>query len=435
MGRNLILSFVLIISFTSLIHAENCKLNIKPNSIWVMAGDSITAQKLHSNYIEAFFRTKYPKLNIQFRNSGISGNRAIDVLNRFDKDIAVFNPTIVSVELGMNDVWNGDDPSLYVKQIRELVHKIKEIGAQPILISSSPVNDGSIMGKWESDQCRRLHQYTQALKQIGREEKVLVVDQYHKLINIWGGNRPAEEMYFIAQKIQVLTRNSELPGVKHLQRFKNEWDRANVKPIFLGGDPVHPGPVGQYMMAAVILDALDVDRTLSSAEIKADGTVVTQKKCKILNITPTETGIRFTRLDEGVPWPVNSDMLEAARLIPSIKTFSNYRLKISDLSKGQYLLLMNGKEVAKVTAVQLSDGVDLAMLPNTPVARQGARILKLINDLQGRAVLTYRKANKAGEALKTKHAGQWINKVESQLKLAIQPKSICIEVKRVGQVH
>ena len=77
---------------------------LKDNDTWVMAGDSITAQRLHTNYIEAFFRTRFPQLNLHFRNSGIGGNTAASVIGRFDYDVAAWQPTIVSVELGMNDV-------------------------------------------------------------------------------------------------------------------------------------------------------------------------------------------------------------------------------------------------------------------------------------------------------------------------------------------
>ncbi len=134
----------------------------KANDLWVMAGDSITAQRLHSNYIEAFYRTRYPNLHLRFRNSGIGGNRTGNVLARLDYDVAAWKPTIVSVELGMNDVNAGDDPLGYIKGMRELVQRIREIKAQPVLISSSPVNDGSLPGNWKSDRCRRIDPYTGA---------------------------------------------------------------------------------------------------------------------------------------------------------------------------------------------------------------------------------------------------------------------------------
>jgi hypothetical protein len=76
---------------------------LKDGDTWVMAGDSITAQHLHSNYFEAFCFSRYPNLKFSFRNSGVGGHTIPSTLARFDYDIAGWKPTVVSVELGMND--------------------------------------------------------------------------------------------------------------------------------------------------------------------------------------------------------------------------------------------------------------------------------------------------------------------------------------------
>src|SRR5437868_3592181 len=102
-------------------------LETKAGDLWVMSGDSITAQRLHSNYIEAFFRTRFPELNLQFRNSGVGGNTTSSLAARFDFDIAAFKPTIISIELGMNDAGSGDDPTRYVAGMKALIARVREI--------------------------------------------------------------------------------------------------------------------------------------------------------------------------------------------------------------------------------------------------------------------------------------------------------------------
>src|SRR5882757_7816910 len=79
---------------------------LKDGDTWVMAGDSITAQHLHSNYFEAFCYARYPKLKFAFRNSGVGGHTIPTTLARFEYDIAALKPTVISVELGMNDSGN-----------------------------------------------------------------------------------------------------------------------------------------------------------------------------------------------------------------------------------------------------------------------------------------------------------------------------------------
>ena len=178
----------LLFSHLPLSAAEPPTLKLKDGDVWVMAGDSITAQRQHTNYIEAYYRTRYPNLKLHFANSGIGGNRVGNVLKRFDYDVAAWKPTIVSVELGMNDVGGGT-PEGYAKGMKELIAQIRAIPAQPVLISSSPVDDGSKLNDWRSERCQKLHPFTEALQKLAQEENVLFVDQYHALIDIWGDNR------------------------------------------------------------------------------------------------------------------------------------------------------------------------------------------------------------------------------------------------------
>ena len=81
----------------SLQAGEPAAFPLKDGDVWVMAGDSITAQHLHSNYFEAFCYARYPKLKFAFRNSGVGGHTIPSTLARFDYDVAGWKPTVVSV--------------------------------------------------------------------------------------------------------------------------------------------------------------------------------------------------------------------------------------------------------------------------------------------------------------------------------------------------
>src|SRR5256886_11809328 len=115
---------------------------LKDGDIWVMAGDSITAQHLHSNYFEAFCFARYPKLKFAFRNSGVGGHTIPSTLARFDYDVAGWKPTVVSVELGMND-QGGTPTDKFVANMKTMVERIRATGARPVILSASPISDGS----------------------------------------------------------------------------------------------------------------------------------------------------------------------------------------------------------------------------------------------------------------------------------------------------
>src|SRR5437762_510070 len=114
---------------------------LQDGDVWVMAGDSITAQKQHSNYFEAFCYARYPKMKFAFRNSGVGGHTIPTTLARFEYDIAAWKPTVVSVELGMNDSGNTATDK-FVANMGNMVDRIRAANARPVILSASPVNDG-----------------------------------------------------------------------------------------------------------------------------------------------------------------------------------------------------------------------------------------------------------------------------------------------------
>ncbi len=68
-----------------------------------------------------------------FLNRGISGNRIVDVYARIKKDIINLRPDIMSMLIGVNDVWheighcNGVDTLKFEKLYGMLIEEIKEV--------------------------------------------------------------------------------------------------------------------------------------------------------------------------------------------------------------------------------------------------------------------------------------------------------------------
>ena len=394
---------------------------LKDNDTWVMAGDSITAQRLHSDYIEAFYRTRYPQWHFHFRNSGVSGNTAGNLVGRFDYDVAAWKPTIVSVELGMNDV--GGPLEGYVAGMKKLSDNIRAINAEPVFISSSPVNDGSLMDAWTSDRCRLLNPFTEALKELGQKESVPVIDQYHPLIKLWGPNRTLDDAGTLAARIRLMKPESNIPGLPVLQAFAKAWE-GKPAGIPLGGNDVHPGPVGQYTMAATILMALNADCEVSSATLKPDGTVVAAKSCKITDVVSKGGTLSFTRLDERSPWPLLPEAARALQLMPGIADLSHYILTIAGLPAGQYRVAMDSKPVATLSDQELAKGWNMSTVVEGPMGQRATNILGLINQLQTPLNDAWRKASKEKTPEKLALAQKDIEECEAKVQEACQPAPI-----------
>ena len=80
-------------------------------------GDSVTdAGRDRSNphdmgegyprYASAMIQDSYPDTGFEFVNLGISGNRTADLVSRLESDFVDVQPDIVSVMIGINDVWH-----------------------------------------------------------------------------------------------------------------------------------------------------------------------------------------------------------------------------------------------------------------------------------------------------------------------------------------
>ena len=391
---------------SGLVYGAEPSLVLKDNDLWVMAGDSITAQRLHTNYIEAFYRTRYPNLNLRFRNSGIGGNQTGHIIRRFDYDVAAWQPNVVSIELGMNDVNGGDDPAKYIAGMKTLIEKIRAIHATPVLISSSPVNDGSLPGQLK-DRNRRLDAYTNALRELGASEQVLMIDQFHPLLEIWGRN--------------------------YARKPADPKDReAAIKSGYLsiGGDAVHTGPVGQYTMAATILNALHVDPEVSSATISSDGKIVDAKRCKITDLSSSGGVLSFTRLDEVSPWPIDPAAKTALQIMPAIADLSRYMLTVSGLVEGKYQILINDQPAAVVTSKELAEGWNISTVFQGAIAERSKTILKLIADLEGNENNAWRAASKANDKAKLAAAQKEIDATEAQLRKACEPAPLRFKIQK-----
>lgn len=88
----------------------------------VMIGDSITdcgrvrpvgsGAGLGSGYVSivnALLASKYPEINVEILNTGISGNRVTDLRDRWQDDVLALKPDWLSIMIGINDVWRHFD--------------------------------------------------------------------------------------------------------------------------------------------------------------------------------------------------------------------------------------------------------------------------------------------------------------------------------------
>lgn len=405
---------------------------LKDGDKWVMLGDSITAQKLHTNYFEAFCFARYQKLNFCFRNSGVGGDTITSALARFDWDVAAWAPTVVSVELGMNDK-NASTAVKYIENMGKLNEKIKAIPARAIYFTASPVNNGDTSDNLTANG--RLNEFANSLKEFASAQNAVFADQFHELLDIWGKNKPREASLSIKKSIEPFVNIKNLAGAEHLKAYLAEIAKDTQPIISMEGDPVHPGAPGQLMMAAALLKSMNADGFVSSAALDATGKVTESKGCVIENAKAEKEVLTFTRLDESVPFPIPDTARSVLPLYPTILDLSQYTLTITGLTAEKYSLKINKILVATITTKEFEAGINLTQYNLGPIANQSKAILAAVNSKE-MVVTQWRTASKASVAptaneeakQKVEALAKSAEEADAKIRLAAKPILLTFEI-------
>jgi lysophospholipase L1-like esterase len=310
----------------------------------VIVGDSITEQHLYSNYVEMWTVCRFPKWNLTFRNVGIGGDRSVGGNNRFQRDVLVHQPTAMTVDFGMNDGGYRafDEPGFkaYMGGLQGMADQAKAAKIRVAWITPSPVEKAE-PGRAIEGYNQTLEKYSEGVKQIASENGGLFVDQFH-------------------------------PFVAAIDKARE----ADAKNRIGGGDPVHPGPPGQAVMAWAILKGLSFPGLVSQVEIDASQPkTVPGEKCQVSELMAKDGGLSFQRADEALPFfPAEAESINA--WAPVRDELNHYGLKITGLKPGNYEVRLNGTKVAAFTAEELAEGVNLTkpVLATGPVAEQVAAV-------------------------------------------------------------
>ena len=100
-------------------------------------GDSITdADRDRSNYHNLSGYTKYVQEllgeEIEYVNLGIAQEKSKDLLKRYETDIKAIHPNILTILIGINDVWHAfnreeyTSPTEYYNNLKEIVVRAKK---------------------------------------------------------------------------------------------------------------------------------------------------------------------------------------------------------------------------------------------------------------------------------------------------------------------
>ena len=213
------------------------ELQLKPGVQIVALGDSITAGGGYLRDMDAVFAQQYPDLKVRkVVNKGIGGQKAEDLVKRFDKDVVQLKPAVVTISIGINDVWHrlGKPHDVkvlaaYRENVAKMVDEAQKAGIQVILLTPTVIQEDP-----GTEGNQRLAMYVAAEKKIAAEKKCQLVDLHGMFLTALK-QKPAD--------------------------WKGNW---------LTADGVHMKPLGDGIMAVGVLRALGVpDAKIAATDLPA----------------------------------------------------------------------------------------------------------------------------------------------------------------------
>lgn len=395
----ILLSFLLIVCS---LFAEGFEL--KDGETFLFLGDSITHKGYYSSYVETYFITRYPERKLKFINSGISGDKARDALDRFEEDVAIHKPNYVSIMLGMNDGGYKDFDQeifkVYKNDMAEILQSIKKLDATAIVIT--PTN-------FDQQQYIR-----RSAEPDFRFNRLQASEHYNATMAFFGAWMREEAM-------------------KHQLPFVNFWGPLNdftvaqrkVEPEFTFNlDSIHPEAPGHAIMAASLITDLNVERKAVSA-LNANYTNgkwnIKAKNGEVSNIKGNTEELSFDFTAGSLPWVLPEEAALGFALSKAGHKLSNERLNISGLTPGSYRISINGQDLGKqFSHLQLEKKIELQENKFTPQYQQAAKVASLVQQKYQESVRPYRDLQAKLKGQRRKHGVDAPEVKEFRLKL--QPK-------------
>lgn len=183
----------------------------------VCLGNSITCngnEPTYTDFWQEMLEKKFGKGKFTIINSGVNGETAQDGYYRLEKDVITYNPHLVTIMFGHNEILGGTSAWDYARYLGLICHKLqKETPAKIWLLTPNKVHDPK--------EDRKYQLYLKALKDLAKEKRIEVIDVYKAF---------------------------EDQDLNEIYTFRLEYGNL------VGRDWVHPNQKGQKLIAQTLME-------------------------------------------------------------------------------------------------------------------------------------------------------------------------------------
>jgi lysophospholipase L1-like esterase len=169
------------------------QLELKKGDKIIFFGDSLTALAVKDKNVSEG-KGYVPLVREALKSKGVEvdavatgGHKVTDLLARADKDVITNKPTIVVIQIGVNDMSRGVTPDMFRSQLEELIDKLQKGGAQVVLCSCTCRVEG-----YNPDDAmdKKLDALAEVARAISKEKKLPLNDLRKAFIEYWKKNNP-----------------------------------------------------------------------------------------------------------------------------------------------------------------------------------------------------------------------------------------------------
>ena len=175
-------------------------------------------------YAAAELKEIYPQVDFEFINLGIGGNQTKDLVARLEADFVEIQPDIVSILIGINDVWHhASDRSwipndVFEQRYRFVLQAIKENTSAKIMMLEpflSPVEDKQFFRE-------DLYQKIEIERKLAREYADVYVPTDGLFASAFVGDEP---MSYTPDGVHLTDKGAQFLGKIYCQYMKKLIDK------------------------------------------------------------------------------------------------------------------------------------------------------------------------------------------------------------------
>lgn len=211
----------------------------------VMLGDSITqGGEGPGGYVwlvRHYLNALYPSQNIEILNAGISGHKSTDMIARFQRDVLDKKPDLLTISVGVNDVWhgfydnhpNGDGPrgvklEDYKKNVESMVSQAEKQGIKVVMLSTTVIYEDL-----KNRENAKVAGYNAALRDIAKRHNLTFVDfqkPFQNLIKTYRNTTGARDNLLTVDGVHMNTTGNKVMAYSILAGLGiSPEDRAKVQ--------------------------------------------------------------------------------------------------------------------------------------------------------------------------------------------------------------